>query len=92
MIYHFMKKVLLGLSAAVLLLATVSCTKERICRCSVLSTEGGFGGQTIRIIKIDKGTCEQLRFVLYDMDPVLHPNLLDSVLCTDFDFEEYVND
>lgn len=87
-----MKKVLFAFAAVVLLLASVSCTKERTCRCSVLSTEGGFGGQTIRIIKIDKGTCDQLRFVLYDMDPVLHPNLTDSVLCTDFDFEEYVND
>lgn len=87
-----MKKFFLALGAVAVLAAVGACTKERTCRCAVLSTEGGYGGQTIRIIKIDKGTCDQLRFVLYDMDPVLHPNLTDSVLCTDFDFENYVND
>lgn len=87
-----MKKALLCIGAVALLFAFGACTKERTCRCSVLSTEGGYGGQTIRIIKIDKGTCDQLRYVLYDLDPVLHPDLTDSVLCTDFDFESYVND
>ena len=63
-----------------------SCSKERTCRCTVL------GNQTIRIIKIDKGVCEDLRYVLYDRDPVLYPDITDSVLCTDFDFEPYMND
>lgn len=77
-----MKKILLLGVSALLLLAMSSC-KERTCRCSVL------GQQTIRIIKIDRGTCDELRYVLYDQDPVLYPNIIDSVLCTDFDFADY---
>ncbi len=87
-----MKKAIFCLCTMALLCMFSACTKERTCRCSVLSSEGGFGGQTIRIIKIDKGTCDKLRYVLYDLDPVLHPDLTDSVLCTDFDFEAYEND
>ncbi|MBP5516315.1 MAG: hypothetical protein J6X86_05125 [Bacteroidales bacterium] len=75
--------IFLGVCATVL--AVQSCTKERTCRCSVL------GEQTIRVIKIDKGTCDQLRYVLFDRDPVLYPDITDSVLCTDFDFESYEN-
>lgn len=80
-----MKKyaILFGVSA--LVLAFGACTKERTCRCSVLNH------QEIRIIKIDKGSCEDLRYVLYDIDPVLYPDKTDSILCTDFDFENYSN-
>ncbi len=81
-----MKKIILLFGVIVLMLATASCSKERTCRCSVL------GQQTIRIMKIDKGTCEDLRYILYDQDPVLYPDRTDSVLCTDFDFEEYANE
>ena len=75
-----MKKVALICGGLLILLATVSCTKERICRCAVL-------GETYeRVIKIDKGTCEQLRYVLYDLHSVTSHDVTDSVLCTDFDF------
>lgn len=70
------------LLAAVSLLAFSSCTKERNCRCAVIH---GQSLQTIRLITIDKGTCEDLRFVFYDHD-ILTPDVTDSVLCTDYDF------
>ncbi len=69
---------LCGMLAVALLAA--SCGKEKTCRCTVLHE------QSIRIIKIDKGDCEDLRYVLYDRDPVLYPDITDSVLCTDYDF------
>jgi hypothetical protein len=81
-----MKKIFLMAGIVTVLLLAASCSKERTCRCTVL------GNQTIRIIKIDKGVCEDLRYVLYDRDPVLYPDITDSVLCTDFDFEPYMND
>lgn len=85
-----MKKVLLSIGALALLLAATSCTKERTCRCAVFGPNAN--PQKIRIIKIDKGVCEDLRYVLFDQDPVLYPDITDSVLCTDFDFENYTND
>lgn len=75
-----MKKALLYLCAAVLLLVVSSCTKERKCRCAVL------GEVYERTIIIDKGSCEQLRYVLYDLHSVTSHDVTDSVLCTDFDF------
>ena len=81
-----MKKVALLIGAVAVLLAFASCTKERTCRCSVL------GGQTIRVFKIDKGSCYDLYSILYDQDPVLYPDITDSLLCTDFDFEPYMNE
>jgi len=80
-----MKKIVVLCSLAAVVMALSSCGKERTCRCSVL------GDQTVRIIKIEKGTCEDLRSLLYDQDPVLYPDITDSVLCTDFDFEAYTN-
>ena len=80
-----MKKSFLVLALLALSMLAASCSKERNCRCAVL------GLQTVRIIKIDKGTCEDLRYVLYDQDPVLYPDITDSVLCTDFDFEPYMD-
>lgn len=81
-----MKKVALLCGALMVVLALGSCKKERTCRCTVL------GESTIRIIKINKGTCEDLSTYLYDRDPVLYPDILDSLLCTDFDFDAFVND
>lgn len=81
-----MKKVALICGALAMVLAMSSCSKERTCRCTVLHES------TVRIIKIDKGTCEDLSTYLYDRDPVLYPDILDSLLCTDFDFDAYVND
>lgn len=80
-----MKKIVLLLAIAAFALVSVSCKKERTCRCSVI------GDQTIRLITIDKGDCRDIRYVLYDKDPVLYPDLTDSVLCTDFDFEDFSN-
>ena len=64
---------------AVLLLGAVSCGKEKTCRCSVL------GDQTVRIVKIEKGECEALHEYNYHN---LHDTLfVDTLLCTDFEFE-----
>lgn len=73
-----MKKIFL-LAGALALLSLVSCSKEKTCRCAVLNS------QEIRMIQIDKGDCRDVRFVFYDRD-ILHPDLVDSVLCTDFHF------
>lgn len=80
-----MKKVVILCIVGLLAVMATACTKERTCRCAVLHE------QTIRVIKIDKGTCDELRYVLWDQDPVLYPDITDSVLCTDFDFESYEN-
>lgn len=74
-----MKKlvVILGIIS---LFALSSCHKGKTCRCTVL------GEQTIRIIELDKGDCKDLHFVFYDRD-FLHPDLTDSVLCTDHSWE-----
>ena len=84
-----MKKVALLCGLTVLALLSQSCGKARECRCAVIGA--GSDNQTVRIFKIDKGVCEDLRYVLYDLDPVLYPDRTDSVLCTDFDFEPYMN-
>lgn len=78
------KLVLLCLLMSFVALCT-SCSKERECRCAV------DGESTIRIIRINSGTCEDLYSVLYDQDPVLYPDQMDSILCTDFDFANYEN-
>lgn len=65
---------------AILLIAVVatSCSKERKCRCSVR-------GETYeRDFTIDKGRCEDIRYVLYDLHAVISHDLTDSVLCTDY--------
>ena len=80
-----MKKVVIFCGVMALLWAFTSCSKERTCRCAVR------GNQTIRIVKIDAGTCDQLQYILYDEHPVLYPDRTDSILCTDFDFENYTN-
>jgi hypothetical protein len=63
---------------AAALLLTVSCGKEQTCRCSVLGT------QNVRIVKIDKGTCDQIKTFTYHnaMDSVR----VDSLLCTGYEF------
>ena len=73
-----MKKILFLLGAATLVLCA-SCTKEKSCRCSVV------GSQIVRIITIDKGSCEKLNHASYhdDLD-TLHT---DYILCTDYPFE-----
>lgn len=77
-----MKKlaILLGVIGLVCL---SSCNKEKVCRCAVLHA------QTIRLIEINRGSCEDIRFVYYDRNHGLiesDQNLTDSVLCTDYKF------
>ncbi len=85
-----MKKVFILTGIFVLMACLSSCGKERTCRCAVFGPDAN--PQKIRIIKIDKGTCDEMRYVLFDLDAVLYPDRTDSVLCTDFDFEPYVNE
>lgn len=66
------------LCLAVLSLLAVGCSKQKTCRCSVI------GSSTVRIVKIDGGECEQLR--LYTYPDVYDTLLVDSLLCTDYEF------
>ncbi len=73
-----MKKVLSLIGVAVLVMS-VSCTKEKNCRCSVIGT------QSTRIITISKGNCSQLNYVTYyDALDTAH---VDNIVCTDYPFE-----
>ena len=48
----------------------VSCSKEKQCRCSVVGT------QTVRIISINSGNCDQIHHASYhDALDTLHTNL-----------------
>lgn len=85
-----MKKLFICAGVVAMIACLSSCGKERTCRCAVFGQQAN--PQKIRIIKIDKGTCEEIRYVLFDQDPVLYPDRTDSVLCTDFDFEPYMNE
>ena len=71
------KKAILCLAALALL--AVGCSKQKTCRCSVIGT------QTVRIIKIEHGECDQLRLFKYhnEYDSIV----VDSLICTDFEFE-----
>lgn len=73
-----MKKKTATLSLALLTMTLAACSKEQTCRCSVLGT------QNVRIIKINKGECEQLKTFSYHnaMDSVK----TDSLLCTGYQF------
>lgn len=73
-----MKKKIAILAVAVLALAFAACNKQKTCRCSVLGT------QNVRIIKIDRGECEQLHTFTYHN--VMDSIRLDSLLCTDYEF------
>ena len=66
------------IAAAALLLLADACNKEQTCRCSVLGT------QNVRIIKINRGECDQLKTYSYHnaMDSVK----TDSLLCTGYEF------
>ena len=73
-----MKKFLFLLGAAALMLC-VSCKKEKNCRCSVV------GSQSVRIISINSGSCDQIHYASYhDALDTLHT---DYLLCTDYPFE-----
>lgn len=73
-----MKKFYLTGGLLLLALLATSCSKERNCRCSVR-------GETYeRTFTIEKGRCEDLRYVLYDLHAVIYHDMTDSVLCTDY--------
>lgn len=71
------KKVILCMAALAFL--AVGCSKQKTCRCSVI------GQSTVRIIKIEHGECEQLR--MFNHPTMLDTLLVDSLLCTDYEFE-----
>ena len=73
-----MRKITIAGAFLLFALLASSCAKERTCRCSVR-------GETYeRVFKIEDGTCEQIRYVLYDLHAVISHDLTDSVLCTDY--------
>ena len=73
-----MKKKFVTLLAVAAILTLAACTKEQTCRCSVLGT------QNVRIIKINKGECDQIKTYTYHnaMDSIK----VDSLLCTSYQF------
>ena len=67
------------MSIAVLgLLTAASCSKEKACRCAVLHSS------QVRIIKIQKGNCEDIK--LYRYHTPLDSLMTDSLICTDYEF------
>ena len=72
------RKAILILGALLLLLVPCGCDKAKTCRCSVLGTN------KVRIIKIEKGSCESLH-VFYDHTTV-DSLVIDSLLCTSYEF------
>lgn len=77
-----MRKTLLLLSAALLVLGAAACSKQKSCRCSVLSSTRG---TTVRIIKIESGDCEDIKSYSYhdEVDNLV----IDTLLCTDYEFD-----
>ena len=74
-----MKHKIIAITAAVALIVTLAgCSKQKTCRCSVRGTS------TVRIIKIDKGECTQLSHLEYHSP--LDEQLVDSLICTDYEF------
>jgi len=76
-IFHKLRP-LMALTALLLLMMPVGCDKAKTCRCSVIGTN------KVRIIKIDKGSCEALH-VFYDHTTV-DSLVVDSLLCTSYEF------
>lgn len=77
-----MKKLVLTIGCLGLLVLS-SCNKEKTCRCATINQ------QTIRIIQLDRGKCEDIRFVYYDRNGgqiASDQDLTDSVICTDHKF------
>lgn len=64
--------------AALGLLAVSSCSREKTCRCAVLHSS------LVRIIKIDKGSCEDIKLFRYHTP--LDSLMTDSLICTDYEF------
>lgn len=68
-----------GAIAALLVVGTMSCSKEKTCRCSVLHSS------KVRIIKIGSGNCEDIK--LFKYHTMLDSLKVDSLICTDHEFE-----
>lgn len=73
-----MKRKLLMVGMAVLVLGAVACSKEKKCRCSVLHSS------KVRIITIDGGNCEDIKLFRYHTP--LDSLKVDSLICTDHEF------
>lgn len=61
------------------LVGLCGCSKEKKCRCSVVGTP------TVRIITIDGGNCEDIKFLRYHTP--LNQLVVESLLCTDHEFQ-----
>ena len=68
----------------VMALAAAGCTsKEKTCRCSVRG-DVATRNADVRIIKIDKGECEQLHILNFHTS--LDSLMTDTLYCTDYEF------
>lgn len=74
-----MKRKILFVAIAAFAMLTVACSKEKTCRCAVLHSS------KVRVIKIDAGNCEDLR--TYSYHDALDQLVVDSLLCTDYEFD-----
>ena len=74
-----MKKVMLFLGCAAML-TIASCKKDSVCRCSVI------GDNAVRYFALDKGNCEDIRF-LYSNHDNIHTRITDTVVCTGYEFK-----
>ncbi len=71
-------KILMPAVALLLVAGATGCSKQKTCRCSVM------GSSTVRVVKIDKGECDQLN--VYTYHTPLDVTMTDSLLCTDYEF------
>lgn len=76
-----MKRKIMVLAAAAVLLVVAGCSKAKTCRCIV---RGG-GSSLVRIVKIDNGECTSLRY--YEAHDELDSVWLEPLLCTDYEFK-----
>jgi hypothetical protein len=75
-----MKRKILILAGAVLLLTAVGCSKKKTCRCIVR----GANSSLVRVVKINKGECTSLQN--YEAHDELDSIWNEPLLCTDYEF------
>jgi uncharacterized protein YqkB len=73
-----MKRKIMVLAAAAVLLVVAGCSKAKTCRCAVIGTS------KVRIIKIESGNCEDIH--IYRYHTLLDSLKIDSLVCTDYEF------
>ena len=73
-----MKRKIISLVAVALLLTVAGCNKQKTCSCSVRGTSD------VRIVKIERGECEQVK--LYQYHTALDSLEVDSLVCTGYEF------